>query len=316
MLARGLVLAAAICAGIAAMASPARADDNVAKADKLFDEGRALMASDLHAACEKFEESLKWNSQAIGTLMNVALCDEKLGRVASAYARFAEARDRAREGNMEVHLKAAEEQLAALEARVPHVHVSFATPPLPETQVVIDDQVIADVKAKFPIDPGVHTLAVSAPNRVPFQTKVQVAEGETREVSVPELAKPTTVSSKKTLGKVFVVAGGATMAAGWGVLATLVARHRYNAQFPSHCNETTRECDSTGQSAVESARTLGTVGTVVGFVGLAAAGVGAYLWLRAPKEGSDTAADRGVTLVPQVDPAGSGAVGVAAVGRF
>src|SRR4051794_5128978 len=111
MLTRGLVLAAMI--GVAQR--PAHAEDNVAKADRLFDEGRALMASDLHAACDKFEESLKWNSQAIGTLMNVALCDAKLGKVASAYAKFTEARARAREGNMDVRLKAAEEQLTALE---------------------------------------------------------------------------------------------------------------------------------------------------------------------------------------------------------
>src|SRR3954468_13496447 len=119
MLARGVALAALLVA----MTPAARADDNVAKADKLFVEGRALMDSDLHAACEKFEESLKWNSQAIGTLLNVALCDEKLGRVASAAAKFAQARDMAREGNMTVHLEAAEERLKDLLPRVPYVTI-------------------------------------------------------------------------------------------------------------------------------------------------------------------------------------------------
>jgi len=40
-------------------------------------------------------------------LLNVALCDEKLGRFASASAKFAEARDRAKEQGMDVHRKAA-----------------------------------------------------------------------------------------------------------------------------------------------------------------------------------------------------------------
>lgn len=301
---RGLAIAVVLVVAV----RPVRADDNIAKADKLFDEGRALMKSDLHAACEKFEESLKFNSQAIGTLMNVALCDEKLGRTASAVAKFSEARDRAKEGNMDGHLKAAEERLKELVPRVPHVKIVFAKPPLPETRIVIDDQVIAmaDI-GDIALDPGEHPLVVSAPNHLSYETKIRIADGEHREVTVPALRGAT--SSRRTIGKIVTISGGVFIAS--GVILGLVANNRYEDQFDGsnpNCNAM-RQCNGNGQTETERARTLGVVGSVVGGVGVAAVAVGLYLWIRSP---SESHAKR-VTLLPQLAP---GEAGVVAVGRF
>ncbi len=61
-----------------------------------------------------------------------------------------------------------------------------------------------------------------------------------------------------------------------------------------------------GQSAVKRARTLGTVGTVIGGVGLAATGLGIYLHIRASKRERLT-----------VTPVGtSSSIGIAALGSF
>lgn len=299
---RGLAIAVVLVVA----ARPVRADDNIAKADKLFDEGRALMKSDLHAACEKFEESLKFNSQAIGTLMNVALCDEKLGRTASAVAKFTEARDRAKEGNMAVHIKAAEERLAELRPRVPHVKIVFATPPLPGTRIVIDDKVIAmtDI-GDIAIDPGEHPLVVSAPNKLPFQTSVRIAEGEHRDVTVPALRSGS--GGRRTIGKIVTISGGVFIAS--GIVIGVLANNRYEDQFPSNCDKVTLQCNPSGQTETERARTLGVVGSVIGGVGVAAAAVGLYLWIRSPKE----ARDKRVTVLPHLNP---GEAGVVAVGRF
>ncbi|MBA3459697.1 MAG: hypothetical protein H0T46_07035 [Deltaproteobacteria bacterium] len=287
---------------------PALADD-IAKADALFAEGRALMKTDLHAACAKFEESLKWNSQAIGTLLNVALCDEKLGRVASAVAKFTEARDRAREGALDEHLQAAEERLAALKGRVPFITIKLATEPLPGTRILIHDKVIAlEALADLPIDPGEHPLVVSAPDHVPYQTTIKIAESERREVVVPALRKGTVTSSRKTIGKIVTISGGVALVGGI-VIGGVIARGRYNDAFDMYCDDDDKECDPDGLSGTKSARTLGTVGTVVGAIGLVGVGVGLYLWLRAPDEGTS----RGVSLLPQLDPS---APGVVAVGRF
>ncbi len=310
MITRGIAMAVAGIVGVVLVigAPSARADNDVAKADKLFDEGRALMKTDLHAACEKFEESLKWNSQAIGTLLNVALCDEKLGRTASAVAKFTEARDRARESRMDVHLKAAEERLAELTPRVPHVAIKFAAPALPGTQIVIDEQVISmTVIGDVPIDPGEHRLVVSAPDRLPFEAMVRIAEGEHRAVEIPVL-ETAVHSSRRTTGKIIAISGGAALGA--GIVIGVFANRRYERQFDQgHCDRTTRHCDGPGQTETEKARTLGTVGTVIGGIGVVAAAVGVYLWVRSPAE---SRAGR-ISLLPQVDPSGAGVV---AVGRF
>lgn len=306
---RGLWIALAItCA-----ASPDAAADNVAKADALFSEGKALLATDLHQACAKFEESLTYNSQAIGTLMNVALCDEKLGRIASALAKFTEARDRAKEQELEAHFDAAEQHIAALAPRLPHLIVTFATPPVPGTKIVIHDRVIPQAAlANLPIDPGEHVVVVSAPGYLPHQTTVTVAEAERRQVTIPALARSVTVnSSQRTIGKITAATGIA--AVGTGIALIVIARGRYDAQFTSgECRELasgTLQCDPDGYGATNSALTLGRVGIVIGGVGIAAVAAGTYLWLRGPK-GS---AERRVSVVPQLGPSGGGFV---AVGRF
>lgn len=288
-------------------ASTASADeDKVRRADALFAEGRALLKTDLHAGCAKLAESYALNPQAIGTLLNVALCDEKFGRYASAAAKYAEARDRAREQAAKDHLAAAEERLAAVAGRVPHVTVQLAES-LPGTQVLIDGRVIASL-ADIPVDPGERVLVVSAPNHVAFEHTVRIAEGERRDVQVPALKQAVTVSSRRTIGKLVTIGGGLTFAT--GVVIGLVGRSRYNAARDEHC-DAELACDPEGLSATRSGRTLGTVGTVVGAIGVAGVGVGIYLWLRSPRERGESAA--GVTLVPQLDPS---APGLAAVGRF
>jgi hypothetical protein len=289
----------------AALVRPARADD-VEKADKLFAEGRALMDTDLHAACDKFEESLKWNSQALGTMLNVALCDERLGRVASAAAKYADVRDRAREDSMSVHREAAEARLKEVLPRVPHVTIRLAQT-LPGTRIVIDQQVIApgQLGQELPIDPGDHVLVVSAPDHVAYQTTVRLAEAEHREVEVPALR---TASSRRTIGKIVAITGGATLVT--GVVIGVVARGRYNDAFDKFCTSSSKECDPEGLSETRSARTLGWVGTTIGAVGIVGAGVGLYLWMRSPAEHRASAH---VSLLPHLDP---GAPGVAVMGRF
>jgi hypothetical protein len=310
---RGWLLALTTLASV----GTASADEKTERADALFTEGKALMDKDLPLACAKFEESLKFNSQAIGTLLNVALCDEKLGRYASAVAKFTEARDRANEQGMSVHLKAAEEHITALAGKVPHVTIKFGVPPLPETTIVIDEKLITfDAISNHPIDPGEHGITVSAPGHLPYKTRFQVSEGEAQDIAIPVLERSVTVkSSRRTIGKIVTATGVAAF--GTGVVLGLVAKSRYDdaiarcRQIPSADDPMTMvyQCDPDDFEATGTAHTLGTVGTVVGGIGLVAVGVGAYLWLRGPKDESN----RRVSVVPQVGPDSAGFV---AVGRF
>jgi leucyl-tRNA synthetase len=116
------------------------------------------------------------------------LCDEKLGRVASAVKRFSEARARAREQGLTEHIRAAEEHIRALEPSVPHLAITLSER-LPETRVVIDDAIITpDALASVAVDPGERIIIVSAPDRLPYRIKLVFERSEHKDVTVPPLA--------------------------------------------------------------------------------------------------------------------------------
>jgi hypothetical protein len=303
-----LVLASAIALGGARTAA---ADDTVTKADALFAEGVKLRDSNLELACAKFGESLQLNPQAIGVLLNVAMCDEQHGRIASAVRRYRETRERAVEQSFPEYLKAADAKLAALTPDVPLLTIRFEKPPAQQTKVVVDDQVVPlSALEQVPLDPGERVIVVSAPGRIPFQRRISIAKRERRELAVPPLEKP---SPRRTIGKISAAAGGAALVT--GIVLGYVANRRYDEQIAGPgcqpgANGEPPICDGKAYAAIRSARQLGNVGTVVGGAGAAVMLAGGYLWFFAPKPYAER---RGVAVVPRVAPDGGG---VAVVGRF
>jgi len=292
------------------------ADPRIARADQLFAEGKALLATNLLQACAKFDESLHENPAAIGTLLNVALCDEKLGRVASAVARFSEARTHAKEQGLPEHLRAAEEHIAALTPSVPHLTITL-TEPLPDTSILIDDTLLArGALANIAVDPGERVIVVNAPERLPYRVKIVIGKAEHKDVVIPGLARSVTIkSSRRRIGLITTIAGGA--AAGTGLGIGLYARNLYHKQFDNgQCTTDPVKgdrCTPDGLTQTNRARTLGNVGTVIGVAGVIAAGVGAYLWVRSPDSTPSDTSDKKLTLVPQIS---SDGLGVVAAGRF
>jgi tetratricopeptide (TPR) repeat protein len=301
-----------VAAALLAIAAPARADVDIPRADALFAEAQALKDTNPGAACTKFAASLEYNPQALGTLLNVALCDETFGRVASAVEKYEEALDRATEQNLPEYIAAAEEHLAPLRPLVPHLDVTFVEPPLPGTSLRIDDRIIPiDGSLKLTgiaLDPGMRKITVSAPDRLTYETTLQIAPRESQRIQIPVLATPVVTSSRRTVGRVVVVSGAAVLTLGVGL--GFLANARYNDQFesspsvPSACNAML-QCTDAGQGNVDDARQLGTIGTIVGAVGVTAIAVGAYFWLTGERPG--------VHVVPTVSAEGSG---VSAFGRF
>jgi len=296
---------------VAVLGARAHADSKIEEADKLFAEGLALRDTNLKQSCEKFQASFEKNPQAIGTLMNVALCDEKFGKIASAVAKFSEAADRAREGNLPEYLEEADKHIKALTPDLAKVTVKFLTKAPSGTKVLVGEQVIAmsliEANKEIPVDPGELVIVVSAPGRLAYETKMMIGKKEVKSIEVPELKEGVTVkSSRRTIGLITTISGGATIAT--AVVLGLVARSRYKSDDAiGACTDGV--CPAEAQTKVENARQLGTVGTVVGAIGLAATGVGLYLWLTAPKESNEPK----LTVLPTVGP---DTAGLAAVGRF
>src|SRR5579871_427215 len=99
--AAALLLAAAALTPRAAFAGPRDGGGDhaagVPLADALYQRGKDLMAAGRYAeACESFAESNRLDPATGGTLLNLAVCHEKLGRVATATAEFEQARALAR----------------------------------------------------------------------------------------------------------------------------------------------------------------------------------------------------------------------------
>jgi hypothetical protein len=298
-----LWIAAIVLPAIIGAASTAYAD-NTARADELFAEGKALMETDLHGGCRKLQEALDLNPQAVGTLLNVALCDVRLGKLATAAEHFARARDMAREQGMREHLEAAEAHLGALLPRLPKVTFKL-TEALPETTIVIGNKVLSPTSwVDVPLDPGEHRIVITAPGRVAFRATLRLAEAERHEVVVPKLA-----TSSGRPGAKATVGVGAGLVASAVVIGFIAARRYDNALEDCIVRNGVTACNDGAYDDITSARTLGNVGTVVGVVGVITAGVGTYLWLRKGSRPKETA----ITLVPQI---GTDGGGVAAVGRF
>src|SRR5262245_23729372 len=92
---RGVLLAGALTlSASSAFGAPSPADRVLA--ESLFQEARDLMNADrVPEACAKFAESYRLDS-TLGTLLNLAVCHEKEGKIASAWAEFKDAASMAR----------------------------------------------------------------------------------------------------------------------------------------------------------------------------------------------------------------------------
>jgi hypothetical protein len=291
-------------------------EQDTAKADRIFDEAQKLKQAGQNAqACAKYDEALRYNRSAVGTILNVGLCNEEANKVATALEMFRQARDLAREHGMNEHRQAAEEHIVKLEPLVPHLTVAFAE--LAQgTKLVIDDKAYPITSASdIRIDPGARHLVVTAPGRLGYETTVEIKASEHKAVAIPKLRPPVTVKkTRRTIGK--LVMGSGIALVGTGLIVGVIANSKYETQFEGTMPNCTRgnppQCNPEGFSETRSARTLGTVGTAVGITGGAAIAIGAYLWLFAPK---DASSEQGVAVrvLPTLSP---DTAGFAAVGHF
>lgn len=110
---------------LALFAGPAfgQPSSDAAVAQALFDEGRRLMtAGQYAAACPKFSESFRLDA-SLGTLLNLAVCYESAGQLASAWSHFRDAVFLARREGRSDREKFADEHVRKLEPRLSHLTI-------------------------------------------------------------------------------------------------------------------------------------------------------------------------------------------------
>jgi hypothetical protein len=279
----------------ALVVSAARADDasQAALAEKLFRDGRTLLADGkLREACESFSESKRLDPSP-GTLLNLAHCLEDLGRTASAWAAYRELETRAtrlgqdaRAGFARQKVAELEPHLATLEIRIPSAHR------IPGLTVECDDTALGDaaLSGRVPIDPAPHRIIVRAPGRQAWSTSVTAAASQPIVVDVPllapaspepELATPPAKASPgplRGIGIGLAIVGGVATAT--GLVFGGAAKIANDSARRDGC--VAAGCTADGLARIHRADDLATVSTVVTIGGLSIAAVGVVLWLLAP----------------------------------
>jgi hypothetical protein len=291
-------------------ATPARAQGPAAEA--LFEDGRkALAAGDLETACARFRASDQIDP-APGTKANLAECEEKRGKVATAWELSQTALSKLPEGDPRAAIL--KQRIAKLEARLPRIVLNLAAGAPPDTTVRDGETALGagTFGVALPLDPGVHHLLVSAPGRAAKTVDVTLAEGATETVEIepgPPEARPVEKHAGVTPPPPrpeppaaaspgpWIVGGIGLAALVVGGVSGIVVLLEHGAT-PASCNATTRTCASSADvSAGNTASNIGsavapltTVGLVLGAAGLAAGGI----WLGVQRRGNKPGASLGL----------------------
>ena len=314
---------------VATVALPTVRADDLAMAQQLFRQGRSLMSEGRVAeACVKFEGAAQLSPTA-GVRLNLAECWAKLGRTASAWAKYEEAQTLAERAGDAPAAQIARDRRAELEPRL-----SFLTIAVPPEAAVEGLEISRDGlrlppaawNTPVPIDPGDHMVVARAPRRKAWSERPSVAgAGVKLSVVVPVLepdpdasasgpppAEPsesprvgtdvgTQGSHGDTQRTLALVSGGVgVIGLGVGTYFGLRAMAKQN-EYEEHRGADGRCLDMDCQTSSEDAHAAGNLSTVAFVAGGAFLAAGAALWLTAPDGDAKTVSARiGPAAGPQV----------------
>jgi hypothetical protein len=275
-------------------------EDDVVRAETMFREGREAMKSgDYVAACPRFAESQRI-APALGTLLNLALCDEQLGRTASAALEFEQFLGSAPADDDRRPIVT--EHLSILRPRVPRLVLQRGPGGPAAWHVTVDGNEVRaeDLGRELLLDPGRHAVDVWAADRPVRETTVMLDEGEVQVRDLESLASPplATPAPRAAPGDVAVVAPSRLPAyvvggiGGLGLLAGVVTGFMVldaSHTVRDHCHDDV--CDAQGFQANDAGRTLLVVNTVAFAMGAAGIAGGTYLYLSARPPAHASTAD-------------------------
>lgn len=292
----------------------ASAQSDVAIAEQLFRDGRTLFeAGKTDEACEKFAASQRM-SPGLGTELNLALCREKQGRVATAWSLFTDAEASAQRAGDATRARFAHDHETALAGELKKVVIEVPSPP-PGMVVKLDGTPLpaGALGTEIPLDPGDHDLVVTAPGKKtweqshlslgPSATTIHVRvelEDDVLAAAAPAPAPAAASSPSAPVSPDSAVPAGAPpsgadqspetatstntkrvagfVVGGAGIVALGIAGYYGLTAISRHNDEANYPDGSPNQvTAYDEAKTAQTWGLVFAGVGVAALGVGAYL---------------------------------------
>ena len=171
-----LSLGAVLLLALSLRAKPAGAQQE-SVAESLFRQARDEMKQgNTASACPKFAESYRLDP-SIGTLLNLALCEETVGHTATAWTKLRQFLDAAPETDGRVPL--ARERIAKLEKQLSWVHVLVDQGG--EQMIIQLDGVElreASLDVAIPIDPGLHSIRITRPSGETIETPFEARPAE------------------------------------------------------------------------------------------------------------------------------------------
>lgn len=311
---RGGLAALALAACLAAEVDPVYAQEPgsvSALADALFRDGKRLMGESRFAeACAKFTESQRLDP-ASGTLLALATCHEKQGKIATAWAMYREVLPEAERAGRVDRVTFVKERLAALGGQVSTLRIDVAAATLrhPGARVLFDGVEIREgtIGVPVPVDPGAHVVAVEGGGAIRWRhdllvtTVQQELRVEVPAVAIPAPAPPTTWSRRRSYGLALGLVGVASLGTGtYFGIKTMQTQSQVDKLCPDPSSCANDEAFVLNDSAARTARltdvTLG--------LGAVCVAVGAWLLFFPRKAASDAGQARasggglGVELAP------------------
>jgi hypothetical protein len=283
-------LGLALVALVALSSSTARAGDPVAAREQVKLGYTLAQEGKCDEALPHFVESLRLDTKAI-TLINLAACEEKLGKLADALGHWLEARARAQtEANSAIEEEASK-KAHALESRIPKLTLSVKGASA-AVEVVRDGIVLgaASMGVPLPVNPGPHVLVVRDAGHEDSSETISLAEGETKavelrvgatrnEVHRPLPSEPAGTRRPLLYGGFGAAALGLSVGAVTGLLA--FGRAGTASEECPHVSD----CSQKGKDAVDSGRTFGTISSIAFVAAGAGAVVGTIGLLSKPTQG-------------------------------
>jgi hypothetical protein len=295
--------AIAVLVGLVASSSGALADpskEDVARADALFREAQSLVQKgQVSEGCAKFVESQRLDP-ANGTLLNMAVCHDKEGKFATAYREFQELLQNigsSKTADDRERTRLANDRLKALDKKI--TRLSFDVSEIPrEAVITLDAERVNDPSAPILIDPGSHTVDVSALQKKPLKKPFEVKEPGPMTLKLEPLADdlppppppvekapppPTELggfwSTRRILGATVALVGLAGVGVGIGFgIDTFNERDLRD----SYCRGTV--CNNVGIFYNDQAQQSATISTIGFIAGGALLAIGTVLFITAPRK--------------------------------
>jgi tetratricopeptide (TPR) repeat protein len=257
--------------------------DDKALATALFREARALMTDGrTPEACAKFAESHRLDPSG-GTILNLALCHEKEGKLARSWSEFTEAIAFARRDYRADREAEAQDHAGKLEPRLSRLTVVVTDAARTEGLRIDSDGrelTPAAWSLAIPVDGGEHVVRATAPGRLPWSKTVEIpneAGRVTVEIPALTLAPPPPPPIEKPPALIVAPAsapeGNPRRTAAWITGAAgaiqLIAAGYYGSQAISLKSDINRN-DEALRDADRS--------TVLTITGVVTAGASAYLF--------------------------------------